>query len=51
MLGAKEGSTKKRSTAVSAPAIHINTLSSPASILYTIKSLQMVVNLGGKALV
>jgi hypothetical protein len=51
MLGAKEGSIKKRSTAVSALATYINALSSLVSILYIIKSPQMVVNLGGKALV
>jgi hypothetical protein len=51
MLGAKEGSTKKGSTAVSALAVYINTLSSLALILYTVKSLQIIVNLGGKALV
>jgi hypothetical protein len=51
MLGAKEGSTEKGSTAVSAPAACINALSSPVLILYTMKSPQIVVNLGGEALV
>jgi hypothetical protein len=51
MLGAKEGSTKKGSIAVSILAAHINALSSPVLILYTMKSPQMVVNLGGKVLV
>jgi hypothetical protein len=51
MLGAKEGLTKKESTAISALAVYINTLSSSALILYTMKSLQIVINLGGKALV
>jgi hypothetical protein len=51
MLRAKEGSTKKGSIAISAPAIHINALSSLALILYTMKLPQIVINLGGKALV
>jgi hypothetical protein len=51
MLGTKEGLTKKRSIAMSALATHINALSSLVLILYTIKSLQIVINLGGEALV
>ncbi len=51
MLGAKEGSTKKRSIAISVLAICINALSFLVLILYTIKSPQIVVNLGDKALV
>jgi hypothetical protein len=49
MLGAKEGSTERGSAAVSAPAARVDALSSPASILYTVKSPRMVVNLGGEA--
>jgi hypothetical protein len=49
MLGAKEGSTEKESTAVSVLAACIDALSSLVLILYTVKSPQIVVNLGGEA--
>ncbi len=51
ILGAKEELTKKRSIAISILAIYINALSSLILILYTIKSLQIIVNLGSKVLV
>ncbi len=51
ILEAKKGLTKKGSTVISVLAIYINTLSFLVLILYTIKLLQIVVNLGGKALV
>jgi hypothetical protein len=51
MLGAKEGLTEKGSIAISVLAAYINALSFLVLILYIIKLLQIVVNLGSKALV
>jgi hypothetical protein len=51
MLGAKEESTRRRSIAVSTLTTHINALSSLVLILYTVKSLQMIINLDREVLV